>query len=249
MKKLIVLLLLLPFFGISQLQVTLKDSLHKSITSLADAPNKNGLLVALGATNFNYSTVNSSTVQLTSNSTFTGSIESIQYEPNVSIIMTSDQPGTLTIYQYIDAAGTYVVGTWTFAVVANTPFNRAFIVNGNYIRVAFQNTGSGTTTTFNLNTAYGIISPVSSNGNVSVSIAEASGIQLTNSTTSVTTSGSVSSGAKMIIYETSSDFSGTIDGNRFLGSGFLPIIAPAGTTLPSSAYVVNAGTLYIRKWY
>lgn len=71
--------------------------------------------------------------------------------------------------------------------------------------------------------------------------------QLTSTTSSVTTSGTVTTGARSVLFETSSDFVGTIDGVRFLGNGFLPYSGGASGKLPAIPYTVSAGTLYIRK--
>lgn len=70
---------------------------------------------------------------------------------------------------------------------------------------------------------------------------------LTLVSSSVTTGGSVAAGAYSVVFETSGDFSGTIDGIRFLGNGFLPIDGGGRGTLPAIPYTINAGTLYIRK--
>lgn len=64
---------------------------------------------------------------------------------------------------------------------------------------------------------------------------------------SVTTSGAVTAGAISILFETSDDFSGTIDGLRFLGNGFLSYPNVPSGRYPEIPYVINAGTLYIRK--
>ena len=72
--------------------------------------------------------------------------------------------------------------------------------------------------------------------------------QLTNTTTSVTTTGTCCLGARGILLETSGDFSGIIDGNRFLGNGFLSMPMSSGAIYPTVSYTINAGTLYIRKW-
>ena len=72
--------------------------------------------------------------------------------------------------------------------------------------------------------------------------------QLTNTTSSVTATGTCCLGARGILLETSGDFSGIIDGNRFLGNGFLSMPMSSGAIYPTVSYTVSAGTLYIRKW-
>jgi len=72
--------------------------------------------------------------------------------------------------------------------------------------------------------------------------------QLSCTTTSATSTGSITSGARAILLETSSDFSGIIDGNRFLGNGFMSMPLGGGAVYPAVTYTINAGTLYIKKW-
>lgn len=84
---------------------------------------------------------------------------------------------------------------------------------------------------------------------ITVTTSAASGtFQLTNTTTSVTTTGTCCLGARGILLETSGDFSGIIDGNRFLGNGFLSMPISPGAVYPIVSYTISAGTLYIRKW-
>jgi hypothetical protein len=79
--------------------------------------------------------------------------------------MTADQNMVLTLRQFIDAAGTYAVAPIVFSIPAGTQFSRSITLNGNYIQMVATNQGSATTTTFNLNTAYGTIDSVDSQGN------------------------------------------------------------------------------------
>lgn len=108
---------------------------------------------------FNYpiSTGNSSTTQLAAGATFTGAIESPQDQPSLSILMTSDQPMTVTVRQFIDSGGTFAAPDIVFYVPASTGFARSLTINGNFVQVLAQNTGAATTTTFNLNCAFGVL--------------------------------------------------------------------------------------------
>ncbi len=78
--------------------------------------------------------------------------------------------------------------------------------------------------------------------------ATGSTFQLTCTTTSATTTGSITTGARAILLETSGDFSGIIDGNRFLGNGFMSMPLGGGAIYPAVTYTISAGTLYIKKW-
>ena len=153
-----------------------QDGLGNPINSLTAGTGQNGLMIAVGATNYFASTANSSTTQLGAGATFSGVIENAYNEPAISILLTSDQPGTLVINQYIDLAGSRVISSWPFTITAGQPFSRAFTLNGNYVSVAFQNTGSSATTTFNLNTAYGTIPAVTQQGNAPMALYDANGV-------------------------------------------------------------------------
>ena len=151
------------------------DSSVNSIDSLSAGVGMRGLMVAIGATNYVVSTVNSSTAQLAAGASFTGTIESIFNQPALSILLTSDQNGTLYIYQYIDAAGVYKADTFTIPITANIPLCQSFALNGNYLNVVFVNNSNATTTTFNLNTAYGTIDSSTNLNNSPSSINEING--------------------------------------------------------------------------
>jgi hypothetical protein len=116
------------------------------------------------ATIFQYSTQNTSAVQLAAGATFTGVIETALDQPSISLLLTSDQPITLTVRQFIDAGGTRAVPDIVFYVDANLGFSRSFTLNGNYVQVLARNTGASTTTTFSLNTAYGDLGDSESGG-------------------------------------------------------------------------------------
>ena len=138
----------------------------------------NPLPQMVAATNFFFSAagVNSSTVQLAASATFTGTIESIQSQQTVSLLLTSDQPGTLTLYEYIDLAGSFICNTIIEPIVAGVPFSEAYTANGNYFRLTFKNNGASTTTTLNINTAFGTLPAVTSLGNGQVALNEVNGV-------------------------------------------------------------------------
>ena len=104
-----------------------------------------------------FSTVNSTTSQLTAGSTFTGTIEDVKNYPSISFLATADQDLTITIKQFIDLAGTRQCGERVLSVVANEKVELSFPINGNYIQVIVKNEGGSTTTTLEVNTAFGSI--------------------------------------------------------------------------------------------
>ena len=115
----------------------------------------NPLSVAESQIIYTPSAGNTSTVQLTSGATFTGTIDGIVNEQVVSINMASDQPIILTIKQCIDAACVSQNPPLIWYVPASRGFNQAPTIGGNYVQITAQNIGLSTTTTFNLNVYYG----------------------------------------------------------------------------------------------
>jgi hypothetical protein len=154
---------------------TLRNAAGTAIGSLALATALEGILTSAGATDFFFSTANATTAQLAAAATFTGAVESIVSAQAWSIILTTDQPGTLTIREYIDAGGTRITSTKTISVAANVPLSRCYTANGNYFNLTFQNTGGSTTTTLNINTAFGVLPAVTSLGHGPVALNEVSG--------------------------------------------------------------------------
>ena len=118
----------------------------------------------IAAYNYPISTNNSSTTQLAAGASFTGTIESPQDQPSMSILLTSDQPITIRVRQFIDAGGSFAAPDIFFYVAANTGFARSLTLNGNFVQIIATNTGAATTTTFNLNTAFGSLGDADSSG-------------------------------------------------------------------------------------
>ncbi|HEY8885957.1 MAG TPA: hypothetical protein VIM31_00440 [Candidatus Microsaccharimonas sp.] len=159
----------------NQSALRIADGTGNLLTSLADGAGSTGLSVAMTATNFIVSAANSTTAQLATTATFTGTIETIFNQQAISILVTTDQNGTLILNQYIDLAGTRKISAWTYTIVAGVPFSRCFVGNGNYFNLTFQNTSGSTTTTLNINTAYGTLPAASNLGNAPVSLDEVNG--------------------------------------------------------------------------
>lgn len=125
--------------------------------------------VAQSQTLFNFSTTNTSVVQLSAGASFVGTVESILNQNTISILCTCDTAYTITVNQYIDAAGVYLASSWSFVQAAGAPFSQAFVANGNYCNVIVKNNGTVSTTQFNLNTAYGTSNPVDQYGHLPTS--------------------------------------------------------------------------------
>jgi len=112
---------------------------------------------ALTGVVYYFSTVNSTTAQLASGASFTGTIEDVTKYPSISFQAFADQNLTITIDQFIDAAGAKLSETKTFSYVAGEKLASSYEINGNYIRVTVKNEGGSTTTTLQVDTAFGII--------------------------------------------------------------------------------------------
>lgn len=131
--------------------------------------------VSTNGTVFTFSTVNSTTTQLAASATFAGAVESILNQQSYSVLFFSDQNATITISQYIDAAGLKLVSSLSFSYTANGVFAKSGAANGNYIKVTAQNTGGSTTTTLQLDTAFGTIPSATQLNNEPTSIQEING--------------------------------------------------------------------------
>lgn len=151
------------------------DQSGVGIDSLSAGTGQNGLMVAAGATNFSVGSGNSSTVQLAAAATFTGTVETILNAQAVSILLTSDQVGTLTLTQYIDSGGTRAMPSIVIPVTAGSGVSRSFVANGNFFRLTFLNSGAAATTTLNINTYYGTLPNSTVLGNLNTSINEVNG--------------------------------------------------------------------------
>lgn len=116
-------------------------------------------------TNYTFSTANSSSVQLASGATFTGTIESVTTQQSISILMSSDQPIQLTFYQYSDASGVYAGPPRSFYIPASQGISWSMPLNCNYCKLTATNVGRATSTTFRLDIAYGTIPSADLGGN------------------------------------------------------------------------------------
>lgn len=103
------------------------------------------------------STGNNTTAQLAANAKFTGTIETLQNLQAAQIQVVCDQPYTLTINQYIDAAGTKLTESTTLTRLANQPLCQNVLLPGNYFNVVLTNLGIADTTALQIDTTFGIM--------------------------------------------------------------------------------------------
>ena len=124
----------------------------------------NPIPVQPAAAYFIQSTGNSSTAQLGVNQTFTGTIDNVLSQSQVSLLLETDQPGTLTVNQFITATDPFPVIVTSYSIIAGSAanaggFGQSLTLNGNYAQVLFTNTGTAATTKLNINTYYGTLTP------------------------------------------------------------------------------------------
>ena len=117
----------------------------------------NHLPVQLASLTYPLSTNNSSTAQIAPGSSFTGIIEDISNLQAAQVEILCDQPYSFTINQYIDSAGTQISSSDTKYFNAGEALNTNIQLPGNFFNIIIKNTGTATTTTFVLNTTFGIM--------------------------------------------------------------------------------------------
>ena len=159
--------------------VAIEDGLGGQVGTTAAGTAVNGLNTVSNGTVFSFSTLNSTTAQLAQGATYTGAVESVVSQQSFSVLAFSDQSGQLTIKQFTDAAGTKLNQTLLFDVTASVGLARSGALNGNYVQVTFKNTGPATTTTLQIDTAFGTIPSATQYNNNPVSLQEVNGTPFT----------------------------------------------------------------------
>jgi len=162
--------------------INVQDGNGNKVNSISAGTGANGLLVSLGATNYTPSTVNTTSAQLQSGEIFTGGIENGANSASISIDIVCDQPGLLTINQYVTASANSICASNSFVTTSSTKGNgfcRSFTLNGNYVNISFRNIGTVATTTLVIDTAYGNINPATQLMNMPMAISEIGGVSVT----------------------------------------------------------------------
>jgi len=137
------------------------------------------MLTASGPTNFVVDAANSmaTTVGAGVEWNVAGTPTSILAAPEVAVLVKTDQNGTLTLRQFIDAAGASPLRPLTFAVVAGTNFGATIPLAGNYLRVTFTN-NAGVTANVTVDTQYGTMPVTDEYGRTPISAPDGSQITL-----------------------------------------------------------------------
>jgi len=122
---------------------------------------------------------NNTNIQLAPGATFTGGIETILNLQAAQVQIVCDQPYIVSINQYIDQLGTQPTNFSVFTRVAGQTLCENITLPGNYFNITVKNIGSSPTTTFALNTTFGIMDTLpyalSNNGNLTVAVQEVGG--------------------------------------------------------------------------
>lgn len=109
------------------------------------------------ALNYPNSTGNNTTTQLAPGASFTGAIETVLSLQAAQVQVVCDQPYTVTINQYIDAAGLKLVSTDVLSRSGGVPMNENVTLPGNYFNLVLKNVGTAATTNLTLATTFGIM--------------------------------------------------------------------------------------------
>ena len=159
---------------LASLVVGLRDGAGNVFASILHGSGQYGLMIAQGPTNFIPSTANSfsgAPNQLAAGATWIGTAwETIYASQCASIMVFSDQPGTLTIMQAQNADGSARAPDIVISHAANSGLNRNYTGNGNFVRFKYTNNGPSSSTLASLNVAYGVLPAVDEMGNSPVTI-------------------------------------------------------------------------------
>jgi hypothetical protein len=115
----------------------------------------------LGVTDYVQSAGNNTSAQLAAAATFTGAIESALNYPQILVSVRCDQPYTVTVKQYSDAAATIAFAPdIVYTRGTGVSLNQAINVVASYFQVLVQNTGTIATTALFAETWLGILPPL-----------------------------------------------------------------------------------------
>ena len=107
--------------------------------------------------NYTVNAANSSTANLASGATFTGTITNVTTgEPNIQVSVATDQPMEVSLDQFNDAGGTLVLPV-THWDVTTTGLNQNVNLVGNFFRIRVKNVGIATTANFSVQVTTGLM--------------------------------------------------------------------------------------------
>ncbi len=133
---------------------------HDSEYSIASIGQVDTANIMHNGVKFYFDTLNSTTTNLASGATHSGSIVDVTQYPDISLLAHCNEPLLITVYQYVDEAGIrQCKSPESFSIMGDEPFGVSFPINGNYIRVETTNAGGSTSTEMQVDVAYGVIAP------------------------------------------------------------------------------------------
>jgi hypothetical protein len=210
-------------------------------TSQAVQLSPNGNTVKIGETVFIQSVGNSSTSQLGSGATFTGTVQNLLTGKSLIVSIVSNQPITINVIQYIDASGTQICGTSTFTRLANSPFNESIQMNGNYTKVTVQNTGASATTNLVIDTWFGDMPPfpvaLTNRSNFKVSNEEWAVGSVNQINTTITTGGTAQTALTVDLLR---------QGFEIINTSTLPLYINFSGTATTTSLTIPSGASYAR---
>lgn len=146
--------------GATSDQLTIDPTSKAARVTLYDASGNivvsdGGVYANTNKTIYILSAVNSTTAQLASGATFTGTVESVLDTTNIQLQIVCDQKYTVSVLQYSDAAGLKLINTKTFRRQASEPTSETLMLPCDYFKVTITNNGLIATTTLNSQTTLG----------------------------------------------------------------------------------------------
>jgi len=130
-------------------RTTLYDTAGASIVA------SGGVYVNTNKTIYTASAGNSTTAQLASLATFTGTVDDVLSTTHIQLQIVCDQKYTVTIFQYSDSGGTKLINTKIFRRQANEPVSETVMLASDYYKTSIRNDGASATTTLSSATTLG----------------------------------------------------------------------------------------------
>lgn len=150
--------------------------------------------------------------------------------------------GTVSIVGGV--TGTFVASGTGTTVISGTP---TVVISSGTITTSPSGTQAVSGTVSITNNTLTVQSGSISITNTPTVVATFPSSNLTLTSSSVTTGGTVSAGSKSVLFETSDDYTGNIDGVSADAGASYPFSSGDAGTLPAIVYTVSTGSIRIRK--
>ena len=224
----------LPTFTAGQRANTQMDVNGKTYVNVSNTSATPVFVNQAGMTYFN-SVSNNSSAQLTATATYTGAIEYAFNQQAVQVMVACDQPYTVSVDQFNGAST--LLTTDTFTRTAGQALNENILIPGDYVRVRVQNTGAGSTTTFNLETTYGPL-PAGPRANSNLGNGKVAVMELNGTAVSVS-NGAADAGTQRVVLANNGAYQGV---SVVSGLGSVTITSMPAITFPAGYLGVSVVT-------